>query len=103
MPLFKEHGDQSEKLYGVRGDDLHEWIDAPVVIDGPKHRSFRHSANCVILHMFNKYGEKLARNILLDHLVLNKIEDEGASEYAEAMKEKVRDDLNTRDLKPRRR
>lgn len=75
MPNLREHCKHSESLYGVDGRDLHQWIDAPVLIEGPKHRKYRHAPDIEIPKKFiDEYGSEMARNILIDHIILDKIE-----------------------------
>jgi len=71
MPLNEEHCLHSEKRYGVRGDDIHTWMDEPSSIVGACHRKFRHSVEYlpIAIQMFeNKYGKIVVENIFLDHL-----------------------------------
>jgi hypothetical protein len=71
MPQHEEHCEHSFKRYGVRGDDIHTWIDEPSAISGGSHRQFRHDLNSLPLaiQLFsNKYGADMVENIFLDHL-----------------------------------
>jgi DNA-directed RNA polymerase subunit RPC12/RpoP len=71
MPEHEEHCLHSEKRYGVRGDDIHSWIDEPVAVAGASHRSYRHSLDSLhaAIQIFgSKYGADTVENIFLDHL-----------------------------------
>jgi hypothetical protein len=71
MPEHEEHCLHSEKRYGVRGDEIHSWMDEPSAIAGGSHRKFRHSLEDLptAIQMFGKvYGEDMVENIFLDHL-----------------------------------
>jgi len=63
------------EYYGVDGKIIHDWMDKPVLLTGPHHRAHRHDINIELPKKFiDKYGEELARNILVDHLILDKID-----------------------------
>jgi hypothetical protein len=71
MPEHEEHCLHSEKRYGVRGDDIHSWIDEPSAVAGGSHRSYRHDLNSLptAIQIFgSKYGADMVENIFLDHL-----------------------------------
>ena len=71
MPEHEEHCLHSLKRYGVRGDEIHAWIDEPSQIAGGSHRSFRHdlaSLPTAIQLFSEKYGADMVENIFLDHL-----------------------------------
>jgi hypothetical protein len=71
MPQHEEHCLHSEKRYGVRGDDIHSWIDEPVAVAGASHRDYRHDLRSlpVAIQIFGqKYGADMVENIFLDHL-----------------------------------
>jgi rRNA maturation endonuclease Nob1 len=71
MPGHEEHCLHSEKRYGVRGDDIHSWIDEPVAVAGASHRDYRHDLRSLptAIQIFGpKYGADLVENIFLDHL-----------------------------------
>lgn len=71
MPEHEEHCLHSEKRYGVRGDDIHSWIDEPSAVAVGSHRSFRHdlgSLPAAIQIFGSKYGADMVENIFLDHL-----------------------------------
>jgi len=68
---LEEHCQHSLKRYGVRGDEIHKWIDEPVRIAGRSHRQFRHDLASLpmAVKMFEaKYGADTVKNIFLDHL-----------------------------------
>ena len=71
MPEHEEHCLHSEKRYGVRGDDIHSWIDEPSAVAGGSHRSYRHDLSSLptAIQIFGpKYGADMVENIFLDHL-----------------------------------
>src|SRR4030067_1301123 len=71
MPNHEEHCLHSLERYGVRGDDIHSWIDEPSQIAGSSHRKYRHDLNSlpIAIQMFGeKYGDELVETIFLDHL-----------------------------------
>ena len=71
MPGHEEHCLHSEKRYGVRGDDIHSWIDEPVAVAGASHRDYRHDLHSLptAIQIFGpKYGADMVENIFLDHL-----------------------------------
>lgn len=72
MPSREEHCQHTLERYGVMGEDIHEWMDEPSLILGPEHRNERHDPKQEIPPIFiTKYGEELARNIILDHIFLD--------------------------------
>ena len=73
LPNGVKHSEHSLIMYGVDGYDIHSWMDEPSQIYGGGHRKFRHDPDIEIPQVFiNKYGEELARNIILDHLYLDR-------------------------------
>ena len=75
MPNHEEHCQHSRKRYGVRGDEIHHWLDEPAKFYGKYHRKYRHDSETVevVGEIFgNKYGRALAENIALDHLALDR-------------------------------
>ena len=71
MPNHEEHCLHSEKRYGVRGDEIHAWIDEPSKVSGGTHREYRHNLNSLqtAIQIFGKsYGAEMVENIFLDHL-----------------------------------
>lgn len=71
MPDHEEHCLHSLKRYGIRGDDIHSWIDEPVAVAGASHREYRHSLESLhaAIQIFgSKYGADTVENIFLDHL-----------------------------------
>jgi hypothetical protein len=88
MPSHEEHCQHSEKRYGVRGDDIHTWIDEPSQISGGSHRNYRHDLNSLptAIQIFGKlYGAEMVENIFLDHL---KADSEEYRKQCEESKEK---------------
>jgi len=78
MPQHEEHCLHSEKRYGVRGDDIHAWMDEPAQVSGGSHRNYRHDLNGlqIAIQMFGKiYGAEMVENIFLDHLKLDSEEN----------------------------
>ena len=72
IPNHEEHCEHSFKRYGIRGDDIHTWIDEPSQVAGPRHRSFRHNLSTlpIIIKIFGKmYDDKIVENIFFDHIV----------------------------------
>jgi len=71
MPQHEEHCVHSERRYGVRGDDIHAWMDEPSRVSGASHRNYRHDLGSLptAIQMFGKiYGAETVENIFLDHL-----------------------------------
>ncbi|MGA2385141.1 MAG: hypothetical protein ABSG33_01255 [Candidatus Bathyarchaeia archaeon] len=71
MPSHEEHCLHSLKRYGVRGDDIHAWMDEPSQVSGAAHRRFRHDLKSlpVAIKLFGgEYGDEMVENIFLDHL-----------------------------------
>src|SRR4030067_1418688 len=71
MPGHEEHCLHSQKRYGVRGDDIHSWIDEPSAVAGALHRDYRHDLHSLpaAIQIFgSKYGADMVENIFLDHL-----------------------------------
>jgi len=71
MPQHEEHCLHSEKRYGVRGDDIHRWMDEPSQVSGGSHRDYRHDLNSlpIAIQVFGKtYGAEMVESIFLDHL-----------------------------------
>jgi len=78
LPGHEEHCQHTLKRYGVRGDDVHSFLDEPCRIAGKGHRQFRHDSETVKLvgQIFGKkYGRELAENIALDHIMLDHKEE----------------------------
>jgi ABC-type multidrug transport system fused ATPase/permease subunit len=75
MPNHEDHCRHSEQRYGVRGDDIHSWMDELSFTLGRSHRDFRHNPNrdlpMVIRTFGGKYGDDVAREIFLDHITLD--------------------------------
>ena len=66
------------KRYGIRGDDIHTYLDEPCTVAGQNHRQFRHDTKTVKLvgELFGpKYGRELAENIALDHITADHEEE----------------------------
>jgi len=72
MPNLEEHCRRTLQRYKVEGRDIHSWIDNPSRKYAGSHRQFRHDTETIKLvgQLFGKnYGEELARNIALDHIM----------------------------------
>lgn len=92
MPEHEEHCLHSEKRYGVRGDEIHAWMDEPSSVVGVSHRQFRHSIEDLptAIQMFGKqYGAELVENIFLDHLKADSEENRKHEEMKIQVKEKL--------------
>jgi len=71
-PNLLEHANHTKEIYGITGEDIHKWIDNPVKLFGVNHRTIRHDPNQDIPKIFiDKYGLELARNIIIDHMILD--------------------------------
>lgn len=72
MPNNDEHSKHTYDIYGVRGEEIHKWMDEPSRLYGASHRKTRHDPDQSIPKIFvEKYGEELARNIIIDHILLD--------------------------------
>lgn len=72
MPNHEEHCQHSLKRVGIRGDEIHTWIDEPSKIAGSSHRQFRHGLEAIdtAIQVFgSQYGVEKVREIFLDHLM----------------------------------
>jgi len=68
--------------YGVTGDIIHTWMDEPVKIYGWSHRKYRHDCKMKIpMFLVRQYGEDLARNVVIDHLLADKEEENPVKTY----------------------
>lgn len=91
MPEHEEHCLHSLKRYGVRGDEIHAWIDEPSQIAGGSHRNFRHDLASLptAIQLFGKsYGDDMVENIFLDHLKADS-EENRKQETHESLKLKL--------------
>ena len=78
MPNLEGHCKRTLKRYGVKGRDIHEWLDKPSRKYAGTHRQFRHDTETIRLvgEVFGKkYGRSLAENIALDHIMLDHEEE----------------------------
>ncbi|MCJ7633013.1 hypothetical protein MUP77_11560, partial [Candidatus Bathyarchaeota archaeon] len=78
MPTYEEHCQHSLARYGVRGDDIHRYLDEPSRRFGQSHRQFRHDTETIKLvgKLFgSKYGKEMAENIALDHITADHEEE----------------------------
>ena len=79
MPQFREHCEYTLNRYGVDGASIHKWMDEPAKIQGPSHRKFRHISDQKIPQfLIEEYGHNLARNIMIDHIMLDSETKTGA-------------------------
>ena len=69
MPNNSVHRLRSLERYGVEGGDIHTWMDEPTKVYSADHRVFRHDSDWIPKFFIDKYGEDLARNIMLDHII----------------------------------
>lgn len=73
MSSNRKHSDRSRRRYGYGGEDVHRWMDEPFRLYGSSHRKVRHEPDQEIPKVFlEKYGEELARNLMLDHILYDK-------------------------------
>jgi len=92
VPGHEEHCLHSEKRYGVRGDDIHSWIDEPVAVAGASHRRHRHSLESLhaAIQIFgSKYGADTVENIFLDHLKADSEENRKKEVERSRIEEKI--------------
>ena len=83
MPNLEEHCKHSEKRYGIRGEEIHSWIDEPSQIAGGSHRDYRHDLSSLqtAIQLFSKlYGAEMVENIFLDHLKADSAENRKRNE-----------------------
>ena len=74
MPELNVHEKKSMEIYGVPFTELHQWMDAPVKINGPQHRKYRHDPKTTPKEAKQLFG-KNANHACLDHIILD-LEDE---------------------------
>jgi hypothetical protein len=96
MPGHEEHCRHSLEIYGFRAEDIHTWMDAPSQIYGSSHRWTRHDLALIPRKFINEYGEELTRQIMLDHILLDRESEPRIS--LTATEGKI---LPTIDLRPR--
>lgn len=78
MPDHETHCLHSLNRYGVRGDEIHTWLDEPSRIFGGSHRQLRHgyeTINEAVAMFGTKYGAEVVRNIVTDHWIADSEED----------------------------
>lgn len=68
MPELQVHEEKSLKMYGKKFTELHQWMDAPVKINGPQHRKYRHDPNFTPEETKRLFGID-ADNACLDHII----------------------------------
>lgn len=74
MPSRVRHCQRSFERYGVRGENIHKWMDEAVKINAGEHRQFRHDTITIktVGEIFGKeYGVAIAENIALDHIIFD--------------------------------
>lgn len=96
MPNFQEHCKYTLERYGVDGASIHKWMDEPVKVQGPNHRQFRHTPSQKIPQfLVEEYGHSLARDIMIDHILLDSETPDGEYLIAEVpqfkLYEKIQD------------
>ena|SRR3972149_3312694 len=92
MPNLEEHCKHSEKRYGVRGEDIHSWMDETSQIAGKSHRKYRHDLKSIpiAIQIFGaKYGADVVENIFLDHLKADSEESRKLAEKANLLSDKT--------------
>ncbi len=72
MPGHEAHCRHSFQLYGVRAEEIHSWMDEPSQIYGSSHRWTRHDLALIPQKFIKEYGLELARQIMLDHILLDR-------------------------------
>lgn len=78
---IKKHADRCEKFYGIRGEDIHEWIDQYF-----EHDKFKQPVWRWILSGWSPYGHRH----YLHHLgALPKVKEEFKHKYSEEEIEKI--------------
>ena len=75
MPSLHVHAQHSNRKLQVRAADLHKWMDEPSEWAGYLHRFYRHNPEKPPEWAFEKYGFKLSRKIMRNHLELDQYED----------------------------
>jgi len=103
MPSHDEHCRYTFERYGVTGEEIHEWMDEPVKLYGPTHRKARHDPNQKLpQYLIQIYGESLAKNIMIDHILQDAETKTGEKLLYENThpKEKVLVDLQPVDSEP---
>jgi hypothetical protein len=104
MPNHEEHCQHSLKRYGIRGDEIHAWMDEPSSIAEMSHRSFRHDLSSLptAIQLFGKvYGAETVENIFLDHLKADseenrKRDQESSGSLSPKLWSRSEDDLSSR-------
>jgi hypothetical protein len=72
MPTRKIHCEFTVREYGVTGEDIHKWMDAPARNLGISHRRLRHSYDEWVPKKFvRKYELWLAKAIMRSHIWLD--------------------------------
>jgi len=72
MPDREIHCEFTERRYGMTGEDIHQWIDAPARDLGVLHRQLRHEYDEWVPTKFvRKYGVHLAKAIMRSHIWLD--------------------------------
>ena len=71
MAGHERHCRHSYELYGEPAGDIHRWMDEPARIYGPGHKWTRHDIKIIPKGFIDKYGEELARQIMIDHILMD--------------------------------
>lgn len=70
LPDLKEHIEHTMIRYDVSGESIHKWMDEPAKLMGSAHRLVRHNTRQILpKYLIDEYGEDLAYNIMLDHIL----------------------------------
>ena len=116
MKSLREHQDHTNITYGVMIQDvsdktdrplveidggklIHEWVDGPVSVLGVNHRIERHGIDSLptVVKLFGGiYGDELAKNIFLDHIVADV---RGNTRVHNSLPKKTVENLNTQQKK----
>ncbi|MBU0847291.1 hypothetical protein KKH23_08935 [Patescibacteria group bacterium] len=72
MPNHNEHCKHTRELYGVDGAEIHTWMDEPSQLYGASHRWIRHDLSLIPKKFIDRYGKELAKQIMLDHILLDR-------------------------------
>jgi len=90
MPSSKEHREHTFSIYGVDGASIHKWMDEPWRLYGPSHRKVRHDKNQELPQaLIDEHGAKLAKNIMIDHILLDQGQENNEKDDLEQLAETI--------------
>lgn len=79
MPSVNEHVAHSNKWIGVKGTEIHKWIDAPFDKHQAYHRRYRHDFDSCIRELvldrpdlIEKFGITITEKVVKDHIDFDK-------------------------------